>query len=200
MCSAASTVRCATIFRLLIGQYKCIDNQWPVVDAGAVDKLAKSEQLQIRVSRREKSAIQSAAVRAGMDMSAYVLSRVLSVPAAQFRASIEACVRSASPRFAIAELNTLLSKLTAGELRDAIAVPPPPGLTPFLLNYITAMVEYACAKRAVAIPTWTRAVSPLAEPVFGTALQSLRLHLLTHSPPPFRARNIFIDASLGEQV
>ena len=135
-----------------------------------------------------------------MDMSAYVLGRVLSVPAVQFRSNIATCVRGAPPRFALAELNTLLSKLTAGELRDAVEAPPPSGLTPFLLNYITAMVEYACGKRGVAIPAWTRSVAPLAEPVFGTALQSLRLHLLTHSPPPFLTRNIFIDASLGEQV
>jgi hypothetical protein len=61
-------------------------------------------------------------------------------------------------------------------------------------------VEYACAKRALAVPKWTRMVEPLPEPVFATELQSLRLHLLTHSPPPFRARNIFIDATLGGQV
>jgi hypothetical protein len=29
---------------------------------------------------------------------------------------------------------------------------------------------------------------------------SLRLYLLTHSPAPFRRRNIFIDASVGSRV
>ena len=135
-----------------------------------------------------------------MDVSAYVLAQVLSVPAAEFRDCLAACVDSASPSFALAELNSLLSTLTAGELRDAVAVPPPTGLTPFLANYIAAMVEYACTKRAVALPSWTRVIAPLAEPVFGSALQSLRLHLLTHSPPPFRARNIFIDATVGARV
>jgi hypothetical protein len=163
-------------------------------------KLAKSEQLQIRLSRQEKAAIQGAAARAGMDMSGYVLSRVLSAPAAQFRACVERCVREESPRFALAELNSLLAAFTAGELRDAIAAAPPRGLTPFVLNYITAMVEYACAKRSIALPAWTREVPPLSDPVFGTSLQSLRLHMLTHSPAPFRARNIFIDASVGERV
>ncbi|MGH7310893.1 MAG: plasmid mobilization protein, partial [Candidatus Rokuibacteriota bacterium] len=38
---------------------------------------AKSAQLQIRVSPAEKAAIQRAARRAGLDMSAYVLTRVL---------------------------------------------------------------------------------------------------------------------------
>jgi Protein of unknown function (DUF1778) len=174
-----------------------LEDRWTLA---AMDKFAKSDQLQIRVSRKEKTAIQRAALQAGMDMSAYVLSRVLSVPAAQFRACVEACAGAELPRFALAELNSLLSAFTRGELRDAIASPPPPGLTPFILNYITAMVEYACAERAVALPGWTRAVAPLTEPVFGTALQSLRLHLLTHSPPSFRARNIFIDATLGERV
>lgn len=160
----------------------------------------KSEQLQIRLSRREKAAIQRAAASAGMDMSGYVLSRVLSVPATQFRACVEQAVHAPSARFALAELNSLLAAFSAGELRDGVAAAPPSGLTPFVLNYIAAMVEYACARRSIAVPAWTREVMPLPDPAFGTALQSLRLHLLTHSPPPFRARNIFIDSSVGERV
>jgi hypothetical protein len=163
-------------------------------------KSPKTAQLQIRVSAGEKTAILRAAARAGMDMSAYVLSRVLSEPATQFRDCVRDCVGSASPRFALAELNSLLSAFTAGELRDAIAAPLPPGLSPFVSNYIAAMVEYACAKRGIAVPAWTRAIVPLDEPVFGSDLQSLRLHLLTHSPAPFRVRNIFIDATLGDRI
>ena len=164
-----------------------------------MDKSVKSEQLQLRVSRREKGAIARAAAQAGMDMSAYVLSRVLSAPAAQFRELAAACAGPA-PRYALAELSSFLAGLTAGELREAAAVPPPSGLTPFFLNYLAAMVEAACAKRMIAAPAWTSAVAPLAEPVFGSALESLRLHLLTHSPAPFRRRNIFIDSSVGERV
>jgi hypothetical protein len=164
-----------------------------------MDRSGKSEQLQIRVSRREKSAIANAAARAGMDMSAYVLQRVLPAPAAQFRELAAACSGPA-PRYALAELNSLLAGFTAGELREAVTVPLPPGLSPFFLNYVTAMVEEACAKRGIPVPPWTRAVAPLAEPVFGSALQSLRLYLLTRSPPPFRRRNIFIDASVGDRV
>jgi hypothetical protein len=160
----------------------------------------KTAQMQIRVSADEKAAIQSAAARAGMDMSAYVLARVLSVPTTQFQNCVRDCVDSASPRFALAELNSLLSALSAGELRDAVAAPPPRGLSPFLANYIAAMVEYACARRAVAIPEWTRSIETLAEPAFGSELLSLRLYLLAHSPPPFRARNIFIDSTLGDRV
>jgi hypothetical protein len=165
-----------------------------------MSKPTKTAQMQIRVSVQEKAAIQRAAEKTGMDMSAYVLARVLSVPAAQFRDCVQECADSASPRLALAELNSLLSSLTAGELRDAIAAPPPSGLPPFLDNYIAAMVEYACAQRAIAVPKWTCAIAPLAEPVYGSQLLSLRLYLLTHSPPPFRVRNIFIDATLGDRV
>jgi len=48
-------------------------------------------------------------------------------------------------------------------------------------------------------PGWTRAIAPLSEPMFGSELQSLRLYLLAHSPPPFRVRNIFIDSTLATE-
>jgi len=38
------------------------------------------------------------------------------------------------------------------------------GLSPFLENYIAAMVEYACATRAVAVPGWTRAIARCPSP------------------------------------
>ena len=161
---------------------------------------SKKAQLQIRVSSGEKAAIQKAAKRAGLDMSAYVLSRVLSVPAAQFQECVAECAKAGSPRFALASLNTLLSRWTAGEMRDAVSVAPTVVLTPFLANYVAAMVEYGCARHASAPPPWTRLVVPLTEPEFGTTLQGLRLHLLTHSPAPFRRRNIFIDSTVGHQV
>jgi Protein of unknown function (DUF1778) len=160
----------------------------------------KSAQLQIRVSPAEKSAIQRAARRAGMDMSAYVLARALPVPARRFQELTAACRDPGGERFALAELNSWLAGLGAGELRDAIASPPASGLTPYLANYVAAMVEYACARAGTPPPAWTRAIAPLAEPVFGSGLMSLRLHLLVRSPPPFRRRNIFIDATVGDRV
>ena len=161
---------------------------------------SKSSQLQIRISAREKAAIRRAAARAGMDMSTYVLSRVLSAPAARFRDAIAACSGPEPVSFALAELNSLLAGLTPADLRDAVAEAPAAGLSPYLANYVAAMVECACARRAVAVPAWTCAIRPLETPAFGSTLQSLRLHLLTHSPPPFRRRNIFIDASIGDRV
>lgn len=160
----------------------------------------RTTQLQIRVSPAQKAAIQRAARRAGLDMSGYVLARTLSAPAEAFQGTVRACFDPGAAAFALSELNRLLSGLAPAELAAAIASPPPPGLTPYLANYLAAMVEYACARRSLPPPRWTAAIPPLAEPVFGSSLQSLRLQLLRHSPPPFRRRNIFIDASLDAQV
>jgi hypothetical protein len=161
---------------------------------------SRTAQLQIRVSAAEKAAIRRAAEQAGLDMSAFVLSRALPTPAIRLQAGIEACAGPAPPSFGLAELNTLLAGWTAAELRDALAVPPTTALSPFLSNYIAAMIEQACERRSVRLPGWVRAIEPLPEPAFGSTLKSLRLHLLTHSPPPFRRRNIFIDATVGDRV
>jgi hypothetical protein len=161
---------------------------------------AKASQLQIRVTTAEKASIQRAARRAGMDMSAYVLSRVLSANNTRFAECVAACATTATPSYPLAELNSFLAGLSPQEFGAAVADLPFAKLTPFVANYVAAMVEFGCARFGVSIPAWTRAIAPLAEPAFGTTLQSLRLHLMTHSPAPFRARNIFIDATLGGQV
>ncbi|HEV2441696.1 MAG TPA: DUF1778 domain-containing protein [Steroidobacteraceae bacterium] len=160
----------------------------------------RSEQLQIRLSPAEKAAIRRAAEHAGLDMSAYVLNRALPTPAMRLQECIAGCAGPAPPSFALAELNTLLTGWTAAELRDAIAVRPTTALTPFLSNYIAAMIEQTCERHFVRVPGWVLAIGPLAEPSFGSTLKSLRLHLLTHSPPAFRRRNIFIDATVGDRV
>lgn len=160
----------------------------------------KIAQLQLRVSAEEKAAIRRGARRAGMDMSAYVLSRVLPPSSTSFQQAIAALDGPNEPSFALAEINSLLSPLTARELHQAVAAAPEVALAPFLANYVAAMVETACERRAIPAPAWTRSIEPLAEPVFGSSLESLRLHLLTHAPPAFRKRNIFVDASVGEQV
>ncbi len=165
-----------------------------------MNRPAKLSQLQVRVSEAEKSAIRRAARQAGMDMSAYVLSRVLPAPAAAFQEAIAALSEAAEPSFALAELNSLLASLTASELRQAVAAGPQAALSPFLANYVAAMCETACNMRSVPVPAWTRRIEALPEPVFGSALPSLRLYLLTRSPAPFRRRNIFIDSSVGAQV
>ncbi len=74
------------------------------------------------------------------------------------------------------------------------------GLSPYLRNYVAAMVELAAHQRGVAPPVWVRQVPPLEEPHFATSLPGLRLTLLRASPVPFKRRNIFIDSSLGDRV
>jgi Protein of unknown function (DUF1778) len=165
-----------------------------------VKNQSKLSQLQIRVSEAQKSAIRSAAARAGMNMSNYVLFRLLSIPAREFQEAVGALAGSVAPSYALADIHSLLSKLTSHELRDAVAADPDVDLPPFLANYVAAMVEAACARHGVPVPAWTRKVPPLDEPAFGSDLKSLRLHLLTHSPAPFRSRNIFIDSSLGDRL
>jgi hypothetical protein len=165
-----------------------------------VSGISKNFQLQIRVSKEEKSSIRNAAKRAGLDMSAYVLSRLLPDAAVQFHRAVAALNGPNATSFALADLNSLLTKLSSSELRDAIASPLELQLSPFLANYVAAMVETACEKRALPLPVWIRKIAPLSDPVFGSLLQSLRLHLLTNSPAAFRRRNIFIDSSLGERV
>ena len=165
-----------------------------------MSKAAKQSQLQIRVTEAEKAAIRSGAERAGMDMSAYVLARVLPSAAGEFQAAVRALLAPAAPSFALADLNSLLSNLNATELREAVAAFPDVDLSPFLANYVAALVESACAKKVIALPSWTGRIPLLEEPAFGSKLASMRLHLLTNSPPPFRRRNIFIDSSLGDRV
>lgn len=160
----------------------------------------KSAQLQIRVSPAQKAAIRQAAKRAGIEMSAYVLARALPALACRFADLTDACRDVDTARYGLAELNAWLSALTGAELREAVAAGPASELSPFHANYIAAMVECACARRGVAPPRWTQSIAPLPEPAFGSTLVSLRLHLLANSPPPFRRRNIYIDASIGDRI
>jgi len=159
----------------------------------------KTEQLQIRLSVARKAALQRAAARAGLDVSAYVLARVDAPVAVEF-ARLVRTAGQGDGRFPLAELNALLTRLTAGELQEAVADGIPGNLAPRMANTIAAMVETACANRQLEYPRWTQRITPLAEPVFGSGLPGLRLYLLTHSPAPFRRRNIFVDATLDDQV
>jgi hypothetical protein len=160
---------------------------------------SKLSQLQIRISHLEKAAVQRAAKRAGMDMSSYVLSRLISVPAGDFQKCIAAAA-GGKLSSGLAELNSLLTRLSSFELELAVANAPAVVVSPFLANYVAAMVELACARREIAVPRWTVTVQPLDDPWFANTSTALRHYLLTSSPAPFRRRNIFIDSSLGSRV
>ncbi len=73
-------------------------------------------------------------------------------------------------------------------------------LSPYLRNYVAAMVELAAQQQDVRPPAWVRDVEPLETPHFATPLAGLRLHLLRMAPVPFKRRNIFIDSSIGDRV
>jgi hypothetical protein len=97
----------------------------------------------------------------------------------------------------LAELNDLLTSAPGEEIER---LPPPRIEDPYRLNYVTAMVEVAAHRAGVIPPPWTASVKPLGTPHFIDSSLGLRAHLLTASPPPFRRRNIFIDATIGDRV
>jgi uncharacterized protein (DUF1778 family) len=164
-------------------------------------RVAKNQQLQIRVSAAEKAAIQRAAARAGMDMSRYVLSRLLPPLDQTFKELVRALTAKESQRrYVLAELNDFLSALSPQQLAAATSEPPSATPEPYLANYVAAMIETAAHRAGVAPPLWTANIAPLDEPSFGTPLPSLRLHLLLSAPPSFRRRNIFVDSSVGDRV
>ena len=180
-------------------QYDRIDIPRPWGDTCAMKAQSKTAQLQIRVSRSEKAIVERAAKRENMDMSSYVLSRLISIPAMRFQECVTA-VAGPKSTYGLAELNSLLTNLSSVELKPAVGSAPFVALPPVMANYVAAMVELACGRRHVPIPPWTRAIVPLTDPWFASASRSLRQYLLMASPAPFRRRNIFIDSSLGSRV
>jgi uncharacterized protein (DUF1778 family) len=164
---------------------------------------SRSSQLQIRVSPRQKDAIRAAARRAGVSMSEWVLSRLLPTATEQLRSAVErlASARSGEDRSIVfAEILDLVAGFSREELAQAMAVPPTAPLDAYWSNYLAATLEQAAAKRDVRVPEWISAIPPLESPAFGSTLASLRLHLLVASPPPFAARNLFVDSALGGRV
>ena len=160
----------------------------------------KTEQLQIRVSPQQKRLIQRQADRVGMTMSDWILGKVFPSPQVAFQSLVDALATSDRPSYVFAELLEFLAPLRADEFERAVSEPPQVELDRYWQNYLAATIEHAAAAKQARIPTWTRDVAPLEQPVFGSSLQSLRLHLLLESPPAFAARNLFIDASVGARV
>ncbi len=163
-------------------------------------KARKITQLQIRVSQQDKEAIRRAADRAGRDLSAFVMDRVLPPTERLWQDLLGRLEGDELDRFALAELADLLAKLEPADLTRSLVNPPAASASSEVRNYLAAMVEQVCAERDVPAPSWTRSIPPLERPWFGSQLQSLRLHLLRSSPAPFRRRNIFIDTAMGGRV
>jgi uncharacterized protein (DUF1778 family) len=165
-----------------------------------MQKTHKTEQLQIRVSPLQKLAIKEQAKKARMSMSEWILNKVFPSSQVAFQQLVEELAGSDQRSYAFAELLELLGPMSADEYETAVSEPPKVQLDPYWQNYLAATVEQAAAAKHATIPSWTRDVAPLDKPVFGSSLESLRLHLLIASPPAFVERNIFIDASVGDRV
>lgn len=163
--------------------------------------MAKTAQLQIRVSQEEKERIRAAAAREGMDVSTYVLSRALPSERREFELALQSLGESVGETTSsFAALHDLLEKLDAAGFARAVDAAPAVYLDPFTANYVAAMVETAANRKGVAPPAWTPKIPPLPLPWFASDLRSLRLYLLCESPVAFRRRNLFVDSTLGDRI
>lgn len=166
-----------------------------------VGEVSKNRQLQIRISAEDKARIQERAASASMDLSKWVLNIVLPPVEREFQVLCSELVKRPQARsYVFAELNDLLDRLTVKEFEQAVHHEPEVSLPSFEANYLAAMIESAAVLKGAVPPGWTAAVPALDRPWFASSLRSLRLHLLTHSPPPFRCRNLFVDSSVGRRV
>ena len=161
----------------------------------------KTHQLQIRISAEDKALIRARAAGAGMDVSKWVLQQVLPPVERDFQAFCrELAERPQARSFTFAELQDWFARLTGNEFVRAVRYASEARLPLFEAAYLAATIEHVAAIRGVDPPPWTAAVEALEAPWFASSLKSLRLYLLTHSPPPYRRRNLFIDSSVGQRV
>ena len=160
----------------------------------------KTAQLQIRVSPEQKRTLKRLAADASMDMSSWVLDRVLPKVEERFQELVAAIASADDRTFALAELADFLRPLPSGEFQRAVAFAPRTRLDPPTLNHVAGTIELAAERRGIQAPDWTRDVPIPATPTFGSSLASVRLHLLTRAPVALRRRNLFMDASLDERV
>lgn len=160
----------------------------------------KTEQIQIRVSSYEKNLILKAAQRANMNMSEWVLKKLLPDLQVRFQVLGAELNDRGSRRYAFAALNDMFTSASVDEFKLMTVEPPKVLLDDINANYLAAMIEFAALLKKINPPPWVSSIVPLTTPYFGTDIMSLRLYLLTHSPAVFRSRNIFIDSSLGDRV
>lgn len=166
----------------------------------SMKSVAKNSQLQIRVSDAQKRAIRRSATAAGLSISEWLLEKALPSSSAAFKQKCAALGTNTELSLPAADLADYLEALPPSELQVATSEPPD-DLTPGLpAGYIASLVEYVCGRKSVRPPKWTSQAPALSTPFFASQLKSLRLHLLTASPAPFRRRNIFVDSSSEARV
>lgn len=175
----------------------CIDNGPRRVDS--LPMSSRNHQLQIRVSESQKEAIRTAARRAGVGMSEWVLARLFPEPAERLTALARRADADGSPA-AWAEIIELLQRRTRVDFQAAVRDLQVEGLSRFTANYLAALVEETADRLGELPPPWTARVAPLPSPWFGTELRRVREHLLLSAPVAFRRRNLFVDAGVGDRV
>ena len=181
-------------------QYVCIDTDADGNYALPMGGAVKTSQLQIRVSPAQKAELARRARAEGMDVSSWVLSRVLPQRRARFIELVRALAREPGSSFVLAEIHDLLESLSQGDFASALEALPTSKLDSLSANQLAAMVETRAAKLRVKPPSWAAEIPPLQQPWFATTLLSLRLHLLCSAPAAFRCRNLFVDSTLGARV
>ena len=164
-----------------------------------MNQLKKSEYLQIRISKQEKEIIKSSAQMAGIDMSAWILQKVLPEKSKVF-INILKKFKSEESSFVFAELHDFLARLQVHDFELTLDINPNIQLTDFQINYVIAMIAHRAKQLNLSPPDWIKTYPVLSEPYFGTTLKNLRLHLLINSPIAFKQRNIYIDSTIGDRV
>jgi uncharacterized protein (DUF1778 family) len=162
--------------------------------------VARTAQLQIRVTPQEKAALKRLARAAGLDVSAYVLRRSLPQAADRIAGVLAALREGENRRFALAEWDDLVTALPPAEFGTVFQDVDLEGLDPVTCNYLAALVELAAYDKRVTPPAWTRTVEPLDRPYFATSLRSVRPYLLRVTPVPFRRRNLFTERGVAQRV
>ena len=164
------------------------------------NKTKKDLFLQIRVSQAQKKLIGSAARRAGLDMSTYVLERIVPRPSLELQEIVDKLRNDSEASYVLAELSDFIFKLDKTEFERACLGLSLDQLSIFYRTYVASMLEVAAMQKNASLPEKILVVPALAKPYFGSDLKNLRLYLLTNSPAAFKKRNIFIDSSVGDRV
>lgn len=161
---------------------------------------SKTAQLQIRVTPEQKRCLKRLARDASMEMSEWVLTRVLPSEADRFQEYASTLRHAENRSYALAEMADFLRALPAAAFARAVAHAPMATLDPDTINYLGAAIELAARRRGLKAPKWTAEVAAPSTPRFGSSLASVRMHLLTQSPVALRRRNLFMDASIDQRV
>lgn len=165
-----------------------------------VPRATKTAQVQIRVTPAQKRELERCARAAGLDLSSWMLGRLVPPRRAAFGSLVRALASQRDSSYVLAELGELLSTSERAELGAVVETLPMVRLDELAANQLAAMVETITTKQGVKAPAWVNDIEPLREPWFPTNLLSLRMHLLCNAPPAFKRRNIFVDSTFEDRV